>query len=61
VRRLAKIAAGFRFVKAEAGVTAIEYGLIAMLVAIAIVTSVTLVGTKLVAIFTKVAGSFLTT
>jgi pilus assembly protein Flp/PilA len=39
----------------ESGVTAIEYGLIAALIAVAIVTSVTLVGTKLVTVFGKIS------
>jgi pilus assembly protein Flp/PilA len=39
----------------EKGVTAIEYGLLAALIAVAIVMSVTLVGTKLVAVFSKVS------
>jgi pilus assembly protein Flp/PilA len=39
----------------ESGVTAIEYGLIAALIAVAIVTSVTLVGTKLVLVFAKIS------
>lgn len=38
------------------GVTAIEYGLIAALVAIAIITAVTLLGTNLSAEFTYIAG-----
>ncbi|MEJ0015832.1 MAG: Flp family type IVb pilin [Acetobacteraceae bacterium] len=37
-------------------VTALEYGLIAGLVAVVIVTGVTLVGTNLSAMFTTVAG-----
>jgi pilus assembly protein Flp/PilA len=45
----------------EEGATAIEYGLIAGLIAVAIVTAVTLVGTDLSALFntvaTKVAGA----
>lgn len=39
----------------EEGVTAIEYGLIAALIAVVIITSVTLVGSKLAALFTAVA------
>jgi pilus assembly protein Flp/PilA len=39
----------------ESGVTAIEYGLIAALIAVAIVTSVTLMGTKLVTVFGKIS------
>jgi pilus assembly protein Flp/PilA len=42
--------------RSEAGVTAIEYGLIAALIAIAIVTALTLVGTKLGTLFTNIAG-----
>jgi pilus assembly protein Flp/PilA len=41
----------------EEGVTAIEYGLIAALIAVVIVTAVTLVGTKLTAVFNAVAGA----
>ena len=38
------------------GVTAIEYGLIASLIALAIIAGVTLVGTNLGALFTEIAG-----
>lgn len=44
-----------RFAKDESGVTAIEYGLIASLIAVAIITAVTLVGTNLTTSFTAVA------
>jgi len=40
----------------EDGATAIEYGLIAGLIAVAIITAVTLVGTDLSALFTGIAG-----
>jgi pilus assembly protein Flp/PilA len=40
----------------ESGVTAIEYGLLASLIAIAIIVSVTLVGTHLTGMFTYMAG-----
>jgi len=43
-----------RFVRDEEGVTAIEYGLIASLIAVVIIASVKLVGTELVAVFGKV-------
>ena len=43
-----------RFFKEEDGVTAIEYGLIAALIAVAIVGAVTLVGTGLTNTFTAV-------
>lgn len=44
------------FIQEEDGVTAIEYGLIAALIAIVIVASVKLVGTNLNAVFAKVAA-----
>ena len=43
-----------RWVKAEDGVTAIEYGLIAALVAVVIIGAVTTMGTKINAAFTAV-------
>ena len=46
-----------RFVKDESGATAIEYGLIAALIAVAIIAAVTSVGTSLQATFTTVSGS----
>ena len=45
----------FRFAKDDTGVTAIEYGLIASLIAVVIITSVTLVGTNLDAKFNAIA------
>ena len=56
MRRFLLNMANFRPVKSQAGVTAIEYGLIAALIAVAIITAVTLVGTNLSALFTNVAG-----
>lgn len=43
-----------RFVNDESGATAIEYGLIAALIAVGIITSATLVGDELEATFTRV-------
>jgi pilus assembly protein Flp/PilA len=43
-----------RFVKDESGATAIEYGLIAAGISVAIITVVGGLGTKLTATFTKV-------
>jgi len=43
-------------VVSESGVTAIEYGLLAALIAVAIITAITLVGTNLSTLFTTVAG-----
>ena len=41
----------------EQGVTAIEYGLIATLIALAIIVGVTLVGTNLNQLFNDIAGN----
>jgi pilus assembly protein Flp/PilA len=46
-----------RFVKEEDGATAVEYGLMVSLIAVAIITAVTLVGTNLNNVFNSVAGS----
>jgi pilus assembly protein Flp/PilA len=43
-----------KFMKDESGATAIEYGLIAALVAVAIVGALTTLGTGLTGMFTKV-------
>ena len=45
-----------RFVKDESGATAIEYGLIAALVGVVIITGLTMLGTELNALFGNVAG-----
>ena len=45
-----------RFWEDEEGVTAIEYGLIASLIAVVIITAVTLVGTNLTSVFNYVAN-----
>lgn len=46
-----------KFLNDESGATAIEYGLIAALIAVVIITAVTLVGTNLSTTFTTIAGS----
>ena len=46
-----------KILKDESGVTAIEYGLIAALIAVAAVTVMTTVGTNLSSTFSKVAAS----
>ncbi|HLJ52426.1 MAG TPA: Flp family type IVb pilin [Rhizomicrobium sp.] len=48
-----------RFVRDESGATAIEYGLIAALIAVVIIGAVTAVGTKLSTTFTTVSTSLL--
>jgi pilus assembly protein Flp/PilA len=45
------------FAREEDGVTAIEYGLIAALIAVVIIGAVTVVGTSLVATFTAVGNA----
>ncbi len=44
-----------RFVKDESGATAIEYGLIAALVAVGIIAGATALGTQLSALFQRIA------
>ena len=46
-----------QFVRDDEGVTAIEYGLIAALIAVVIIAAVTLVGTNVAATFTTVANA----
>ena len=43
-------------IRDESGVTAIEYALIAALIAVAAIAAFTLVGTNLAALFTSIAG-----
>ena len=49
-----------RFLKDEDGVTAIEYGLIAALIAVVIIAAVTLVGSELKKTFTTVSDALVT-
>ncbi|WP_233833953.1 Flp family type IVb pilin [Paraburkholderia sp. ZP32-5] len=51
------IANAARFVRDEDGVTAIEYGLIAALIALAIIGAVTTLGTNLSTLFSSIATS----
>jgi pilus assembly protein Flp/PilA len=46
-----------RLIKCREGVSAIEYALIGSLVALAIITSVRLLGTNLNAVFSRIATS----
>lgn len=43
------------FAKDESGATAIEYGLIAVLISVAIIGAATLVGTNLQAVFNRIS------
>ncbi len=45
----------YRFIDDQSAVTAIEYGLIAALIAVVIIVAVTAVGTDLSATFTSIA------
>jgi pilus assembly protein Flp/PilA len=46
-----------KFIKNDKGATAIEYGLIAALIAVAMITAVQSVGTKVSNTFTTVGGN----
>ena len=46
-----------QFTRDEEGVTAIEYGLIAALIAVTIIAAVTLVGDHLVLVFTEISDA----
>lgn len=46
-----------RFLKDESGATAIEYGLIASLIALAIITAATSLGTNIAAKFQEIADT----
>jgi pilus assembly protein Flp/PilA len=55
MRNFLKKAAGWLSLNSEAGVTAIEYGLIAALISVTIIVAVTLIGTNLNLIFNAIA------
>ena len=46
-----------RFVRDESGATAIEYGLIAALMAVAVIAAVTLLKQPMIDAFTKIGGN----
>lgn len=46
-----------RFAQDESGATAIEYGLIAALISVVIITAVTLLGNNLTTVFNNIAGA----
>ena len=46
-----------RFAKCESGATAIEYGLIASLIGVAVIAAVKATGTNLSATFVKISGN----
>jgi pilus assembly protein Flp/PilA len=56
MKRLAQMLISVFSITDKKGVTAIEYGLIASLIAVAIITAVTLIGTNLSTTFNTIAG-----
>ena len=56
MRSFARTVAGWFSLTSERGVTAIEYGLIAALIAVVIIGGITIIGTNLNAVFTNIAG-----
>jgi pilus assembly protein Flp/PilA len=60
MRRISQVIASWFSLTSERGVTAIEYGLIAALIAVVIVGGITLIGTNLQAVFAYVAGKITT-
>ncbi|WP_088344433.1 MULTISPECIES: Flp family type IVb pilin [Rhodomicrobium] len=61
VGKLAEPVARWLKVDSERGVTAIEYGILAALITLAIIVSVTLLGTNLAATFNTIATKVKTT
>jgi pilus assembly protein Flp/PilA len=55
MRGIAEVFARWFSIDSEDGVTAIEYGLIAALIAVVIITAVALVGTNLNTVFNTIA------
>jgi pilus assembly protein Flp/PilA len=45
------------FIEDESGATAIEYGLIAALIAVVIITGITAIGTSLSSTFSSISGN----
>jgi pilus assembly protein Flp/PilA len=60
MRQFARKVAGWFSLTSESGVTAIEYGLIAALIAVVIIAGLTLIGTNLQSIFAYIAGKITT-
>lgn len=48
------------FIREEEGASAVEYGILVALIAVAVIATVTLVGTKLEAVFNKVQANLKT-
>ena len=56
MRQISRKMARWLSIESERGVTAIEYGLLASLIALAIIVGATLVGTNLGTVFTNIAN-----
>jgi pilus assembly protein Flp/PilA len=56
MRSFARMVARGLSIDSEEGVTAIEYGLLASLIAVVIIVAVALIGTNLTTIFNYIAG-----
>jgi pilus assembly protein Flp/PilA len=56
MRKFARMVARWLSIDSEAGVTAVEYGLLASLIAIVIIVAVALVGTNTKGVFNYIAG-----
>lgn len=56
MREISKTVAGWLSIESERGITAIEYGPIASLVALAIIVGITLLGVNLNALFNYLGG-----
>jgi pilus assembly protein Flp/PilA len=56
IRAISETLSSWFSIRSERGVTAIEYGLIAALIALAIIVGITLVGTNLNALFNYIGG-----
>lgn len=56
MRRMSKAVANWFSIESERGVTAIEYGLIASLVALAIIVGITALGVNLNSLFSYIGG-----
>jgi len=56
MRSLSRMVVGWLSITSESGVTAVEYGLIASLIALAIIVGVTLLGVNLGGLFSYIAG-----
>jgi len=59
-RRMSRTVARWLSIESEKGVTAIEYGLIASLIAVVIIVAVALIGTNLTTLFNYIAGKITT-